>query len=158
MTNGAPVPYMERTRRYYEAQGFDRAYVWAHFDDVPFTPLAKPLAESTLAVLTTSALYDREATDPRYVASGSLAEPPERLYANDLSWDRQATHMEDRGSYFPVEPLDAMVRTARLGALTSRFHCVPTEYSQRRTLESDAPEILERCREDGADIALLVPL
>jgi hypothetical protein len=35
---------------------------------------------------------------------------------------------------------------------------VPTEYSQRRTIEQDAPEILRRCREDEADAALLVPL
>jgi len=35
---------------------------------------------------------------------------------------------------------------------------VPTDYSQRRTLEQDAPEILRRCREDEVDVALLVPL
>ena len=155
---GAPVDYMTRTRRYYEAQGFAKAYVWAHFRDVPFTPLAKPLADATLALVTTSALYDRAATDPRYVASAAMAPPPSRLYANDLAWDRNATHMEDRGSYFPVEPLAALVAQGRLGALAGRFHCVPTEYSQRRTLEGDAPEILRRCRDDGADIALLVPL
>ena len=156
--SGPPVPYMERTRRYYEAQGFDRAYVWAHFDDVPFTPLAKPLSESTLAVVTTSALYDREATDPRYVASGSMAAPPERLYANDLAWAKDETHMADRGSYFPVAPLTDLVANGRLGRLAERFHCAPTEYSRRRTREADAPEILKRCREDAADIALLVPL
>ena len=156
--SGPPVQYMERTRRYYEAQGFERPYVWAHFPDVPFARLAKPLAASTLSVVTTSALYDREATDPRYVASGLLAEPPPRLYANDLAWDRNATHMDDRASYFPIEQLRAMVAARRLGALAERFHCAPTEYSQRRTLEGDAPEILKRCREDGADIALLVPL
>lgn len=155
---GVPVPYMERTRRYYEAQGFERAYVWAHFDEVPFAPLAKPLAESTLAVVTTSALYDREATDPRYVASASMSSPPDRLYANDLAWDKNATHMDDRGSYLPLEPLAELVRQGRIGKLADRFHCAPTEYSKRRTLASDAPEILKRCREDGADLALLVPL
>lgn len=156
--SGQPVPYMARTRRYYEAQGFERAYVWAHFEDVPFTPLAKPLAESKLAVVSTSALYDREATDPRHVASGSMLEPPERLYANDLAWAKNVTHMDDRGSYFPVEPLKAMVDDGRIGALSERFHCAPTEYSQRRTREGDAPEILQRLKGDGADIALLVPL
>jgi len=39
-----------------------------------------------------------------------------------------------------------------------RFHCVPTDYSQRRTREQDAPALLERLREDAADVALLVPL
>ena len=158
LMSGRPVPYMARTRRYYEAQGFERSYVWAHFETVPFTPLAKPLAESTLAVVSTSALYDREATDPRYVASASMREPPQRLYANDLAWAKNVTHMDDRGSYLPLEPLTAMVNEGRLGGLSERFHCAPTEYSQRRTQDGDAPEILQRLREDGADIALLVPL
>jgi hypothetical protein len=39
-----------------------------------------------------------------------------------------------------------------------RFHGVPTDYSQRRTSEQDAPEILRRLREDAVDVALLVPL
>lgn len=155
---GQPIGYMERTRRYYEAQGFEKPYVWAHFDDVPFTPLARPVAESTLVLVTTMALHHRNADEPRHVASGSTSEPPERLYGDDLAWDRTATHLEDRESYFPIEALHTLVRRGRIGTLAERFHCVPTEYSQRRTRDGDAPEILERCREDGADIALLVPL
>ena len=153
-----PVAYMERTRRYYAAQGFEKAYAWAHFDDAPFAPLAKPLADCTLALVTTAARYEREESDPRYVDSGSVSSPPQRLYADDLSWDKNATHLDDRGSYLPIEPLRELVAEGRLGALAPRFHCAPTEYSQRRTRQADAPEVLKRCREDGADIALLVPL
>lgn len=158
MVNAEPIPYMERSRLYYEAQGFARAYTWARFEDVPFAPMTKPLATSRLVLVTTAALYDREASDPRYVASAPLVPPPDRLYANDLSWDKDATHMEDRGSYFPVAPLLAAREDGRVGALAERFHCAPTDYSKRRTCEVDGPEILRRCREDGADVALLVPL
>jgi D-proline reductase (dithiol) PrdB len=42
--------------------------------------------------------------------------------------------------------------------LTARFHGVPTEYSQRKTKTEDAPEILARVRDDGADAAILCPL
>ena len=153
-----PVRYIDRTRRYYEAQGFEKPYAWARFDDTPFTPPAKPVAESTLALVTTAALYDRQASDPRYVASGETAQPPERLFGNDLSWDKRATHLDDLNSYFPVDRLGELIEEGRLGGLTRRFHCVPTEYSQRRTMGKDAPDVLERCRQDGADIALLVPL
>ena len=156
-TTPPPVAYMVRTKRYYEAQGYAKPYVWAHFDEVPFTKPAKPLAASALAIITTSALHDRQATDARVVASATTgAAPP--LFANDLAWDKQATHLDDRESFLPLAPLRAMVGEGRLGALAERFHCVPTEYSQRRTLTEDAPEILRRCREDGADVALLVPL
>lgn len=153
-----PVRYMDRTRRYYAAQGFEKAYAWAHFDDTPFAPLAKPVADSTLVLITTAALYDRQATDPRMVASGEVAEPPERLFGNDLSWDKRETHLDDLNSYFPIDRLRELVAEGRLGGIAPRFHCVPTEYSQRRTMTNDAPEILARCQEDGADIALLVPL
>ena len=149
---------MERTRAYYAAQGFDKAYVWAHFDEVPFAPLSKPLAQSKLAIITTASLYDRTFSDVRKVASGSTSDPPERLYGNDLAWDKNATHLDDLNAFFPLRCLEALVDNERIGAVAARFHCAPTEYSQRRTKMVDAPEILRRCREDGADAAMLVPL
>ena len=154
----APVPYMERTRAYYAAQGFENAYVWAHFDEVPFAPLPKPLAESRLAIITTASLYDRTFADVREVASGSTGDLPQRLFGNDLEWDKNATHLDDLNAFFPLRRLEALVGAGRIGGITARFHCAPTEYSQRRTRTVDAPEILRRCREDGADAAMLVPL
>ena len=35
-----PIPYMQRTRDYYQALGF-APYRWAHYAEVPFTPLAR---------------------------------------------------------------------------------------------------------------------
>lgn len=153
----APVRYIDRTREYYAAQGFS-PYTWAQHTETPFTPLEKPLAQSTIALITTAAAYERTHEDPRYVASHPIGDAPETLFANDLSWDKKATHMDDRESFFPIEILTALVGEGRLGALADRFHCAPTEYSQRRTRESDAPLVLERCREDNVDIALLVPI
>lgn len=152
-----PVPYMERSRLYYGAQGFE-PYIWAHNDDVPFTPPAKPLSESILALITTTSLQERDESDPRAVMSGSVAAPPSRLFANNLFWDRDATHLDDLNSYFPIDRLRELIADGRIGQLAGRFHCVPTEYSQNRTNNEDAPEILKRCREDDADVALLVPL
>ena len=57
-----PIPYMQRTRDYYQALGFP-AYRWAHFAAVPFTPLAKPLAESRVALITTAAPYQPRVGD-----------------------------------------------------------------------------------------------
>ena len=65
---------------------------------------------------------------------------------------------DDVESFLPLAALRSLIGEGRIGSLTRRFHGVPTDYSQRRTIEQDAPEILARCREDAADIALLVPL
>ena len=156
--SSTPVAYMERTRRYYAAQGFEKPYQWAHFDDAPFSALKQPVSESRLALITTATCKPRHETDPRRLVSGDVDYPPTRLYANDLFWDRKATHLDDLNSYFPIDHLKALVDAGRIGALAERFHCLPTEYSQRRTVSIDAPELLKRCREDGADLAMLVPL
>ena len=157
-TVSEPVRYMERTRRYYAAQGFEKPYLWAQNESVPFVRPAKPVSESVLALITTATLEPRRETDPRAVHSGFVATPPDRLYAEDLAWDRQATHLDDLNSFFPVGRLTDLIASGWLGGLAPRFHCMPTEYSQRRTLRVDAPEILRRCRDDNADLAMLVPL
>ena len=153
-----PVPYMARSHAYYEAQGFDKHYQYAHHDDVPFTPLSKPLSESTLGIVTTASTYARIPLEPRKVDSAPIVPGPERLYADDLSWDKEATHLDDLYSYFPIAQLREQVELGKIGGIAPNFHCAPTEYSQRATNEGDAPEILERLKSDGVDVALLVPL
>jgi hypothetical protein len=157
-TTDRAVRYMDRTRAYYEAQGFERAYQYAHHETAPFTPLPRPLAECTVALITTASLVPRAPLEPRKVDSGNAFDPPDRLHADDLSWDKEATHLEDRESFCPIGHLRALAGEGVIGALAPRFHCAPTEYSQRATREQDAPELLKRLREDGADVAVLCPL
>ena len=158
------VSYIDRTREFYRAQGYERPYQWAHFEEVPFARLLKPLSESRLTLVTTASPWHEAGHDPgslrgaKQVWSSPTAESPERLYTDDLAWDKQATHTDDVASFLPLSHLRECVRSGKLGELAARFHGVPTDYSQRRTTELDAPEILSRCREDQVDLALLVPL
>ena len=149
-----PIPYMKRTRRYYRALGYRNDYVWAHFPDVPFTPLPRPLADLRIALVTTAGPtggYPRDKKGLRHVWSGPIEPAPQRL-ATDMAWDRDTTHTDDRAAYLPIEAASQLAR------LTLRFHGVPTEYSQRKTLDEDAPEVLRRLRDDGAEAAILVPI
>ena len=57
-----PIPYMQRTRDYYQALGFS-PYRWAHYVDVPFTPLRTPLARARVALITTAAPFQPELGD-----------------------------------------------------------------------------------------------
>jgi D-proline reductase (dithiol) PrdB len=162
-----PVPYMQRTRDYYQALGFP-AYRWAHHTEAPFTPLAKPLAQSRVALITTAAPYQPGVGDQgpgaKYnakakfyqVYSDSTETMPD-LRISHVGYDRAHTTAEDPRTWFPLGALQAAVKAGRIGALTPRFHGQPTNRSQRITVETDTPEILRRCREDGADVAILVP-
>ena len=57
MTPDDPLPYMERTRAWYLALGYGNPYRYAHFSEVPFQPLRKPLADCVLTLVTTAAPY-----------------------------------------------------------------------------------------------------
>ena len=51
----APIPYMQRIRDYYLALGYPAPYRWAHYAEVPFQLLEKPLAQCRVALITTAA-------------------------------------------------------------------------------------------------------
>jgi hypothetical protein len=157
---GEAVPYMERTRLYYRALGYENDYVWAKADEVPFTRLDKPLSEATVALLTTAGPPDRSNRNSRgkkEVWSGPVATPPE-TFDTDLAWDKESTHTDDRESFLPIDAARRLVAEGLFAKLAPRFHGVPTDYSHRKTMEHDAPELLRRIREDGADAALITAL
>ena len=154
------VSYIDKSRDYYMARGYGNPYRWAQFADAPFAVLQRPLSQSVLTLITTAHLLTPEGETPwlQTVYSIPSNDPPTRLSTDGLFWDRQATHTDDVDSYFPVHRLHEFVGEGRVGRLAQRLHGVPTEYSRRSTQERDAPEVLRRCREDGADAAILVPL
>lgn len=161
------VRYIDRTRDYYLAKGYEKSYQWAHFDDVPFTPLSKPLSESRVVLITTSDIairgveLDKSETDMVTIGGHySLPSdtPIDQYYSDSHGYDRHATTLEDISAFFPAARLREAVESGRIAGVTKRFHNACTAYSQRRTREQDAPEILKRCREDGADIAVLTPV
>ncbi len=168
MTDGdRPIAYIERTRAYYLALGYANPYAWAHYDDVPFQPLKKPLARSRVALLTTAAPYQRDKGDQGPGAPYNAGAKFYSVYSGDtrvdhdlriahVAIDRKHTSMEDSGCWFPLPALRRAAAGGRL-QLAPRYHGAPTNRSQERTLTVDAAEILKRCTEDEADAAILVP-
>jgi D-proline reductase (dithiol) PrdB len=53
--------------------------------------------------------------------------------------------------------LQRLASQGRIGELAPRYFGAPTNRSHRVTIETDAPEILARCRTDQVDAAVLVP-
>ncbi len=158
------MSYIDKSREYYGAQGYERPYQWAFNDDVPFQAPGKPLAESRIGVVTTSTLYpedrptDWPATGAKEPFALEIGRLPARMFTADLSWDKDATHTNDRETFLPIDRLRELESEGRIGSLAPRVFGVPTEYSQRRTIEIDAPAIVEWSRQDDIDVVLLIPL
>jgi D-proline reductase (dithiol) PrdB len=163
-----PVPYLQRTREYYQALGYGAPYEWAHYADVPFHPLAIPLSRSRVALITTAAPYQPGKGDQGPGAPYNAGAKFYSVYSGDTSLDhdlrishvaidRAHTSAEDLAAYFPLAALRRSAADGRIGSLAPRFHGAPTNRSQRVTLEVDCPEIVARCKSDGVDAAILVP-
>lgn len=157
-TSDQDVPYMERTRNFYRAQGYTNDYQWAHFEDAPFNVLSKPLSECNVAVVTTAMPDSEEGRAQRQVHSCPSQPAPSSMYTDELSWHKTMTHTDDVASFLPLKQLQHCAEEGLIAKVAERFHSIPTEYSQRNTLENDAPEILARCQQDRVDVAILVPL
>jgi len=150
------VSYIDKSREYYAAQGYERPYRWARHADVPFARLDKPLSQCRIGVVTTADLGPASA--PRATKLYAAPNSQGGSLFTEKSWDHEATHTDDPETYLPLARLAEHVAAGHLGSLNPRFYGVPTDYSQRLTIEHDAPQVESWMREDGVDIALLVPL
>ena len=163
-----PVRYMERTRSYYLGLGYENPYVWAHYLDVPFAPLKKPLAQSVLGLITTAVPYDSgkgpQGQGAPYNSTAKFYQPYKQSTEGEVDLriahvgiDRKNANMEDSNCWFPLEAAKRAALTGEVGALSPNFYGLPTNRSQRHTLEIDAPRILEMLQDDGVDVAVLIP-
>jgi len=148
------VSYIDKSRDFYAAQGYDAPYRWAANDDAPFTALAKPLAQSRVGVVTTSSLEEGKGKELFFAPTSPT---PAAMVTEHLSWHKKATHTNDLGSFLPIDHLRTLEAEGLIGSIGPRFAGTPTVYSQRRT-EKNAHTIAEAFAEDEVDLAVLIPL
>jgi glycine/sarcosine/betaine reductase selenoprotein B len=163
----APIPYLTRIRDYYQALGYGAPYRWAHYAEVPFAPLKKPLRLSRVGLVTTAAPYQPGKGEQGPGAAYNAAAKFYTVYSGDaadehdlrishIGYDRVHTTTEDQNSWFPLPALRRLAAAGRIGEVAPRFHGAPTNRSHRTTLEADCPELLRRVQEDKADAVILV--
>jgi hypothetical protein len=164
-SDDAAVPYIERTRDYYAALGYP-AYRWAEHAEVPFARLRRPLAATRVALVTTAAPVRPETPPPgrtycaaaRFAAVTALpSDAAPALRIDHVAIDFAHTTGADPGSFLPLAALRRAAAAGRIGGIAPHLLCVPTNRSQRHTIEVDAPALLQRVQADGAGAAVLVP-
>jgi len=163
----APIPYMRRIRDYYQALGYGAPYRWAHYAEVPFAPLNRPLSDSRVGLVTTAAPHQPGKGDQGPGAAYNAAAKFYKVFSGDsaadhdlrishIGYDRAHTTAEDSNTWFPLPALRRMAAQGRIGEVAPRFHGAPTNRSHRVTLDQDCPELLARVRQDRVDAVVLV--
>lgn len=159
-----PIRYVERLNEYYHAQGFP-PYKWVVYEDAPFTPLAKPLAECTVSMLSSGGISRREAepwnpnarNDFRLDAIDAGA-PSDDFQIHDAYYDhRDAT--QDLNCVFPIDRLRDLAQAGEIGRLAPRLWSgfMGRIYKRRAVLEEEAPALARELEKDQVDLFVLVP-
>src|SRR5206468_9018848 len=108
-----PVPIMQRSRDYYVVLEYGNPYRWAHFDEVPFTPLRTPLNRARVALISTAAPYQPEAGNQEPGAPYNAAAKFYQVYSipsesvpdlriSHVGYDRKHSSAADIHAYFPL--------------------------------------------------------
>lgn len=163
-----PISYRSRVKEYYLALGYETPYRWAHFNEVPFTPLKKPLSSSTVAIITTAAPFKSAAGEQGPGADYNGAAKFFSVYEMDssvdadlrishIAYDRQHTTATDSRSWFPLVHLRVFAAQGYVGKVAPEFYGLPTVRSHRITIEQDCPELVRRVAAARVDACILVP-
>lgn len=134
-------------------------------ETVPFTPLRKPLAESTIALLTTAGAHlddqppfhtETVAGDHSYRILPDHLDPSRLRFAHTHYDTASAT--EDPNCVFPIDRLHELVDRKRIGA-TSEVHVGMMGFNPDPTPVAEvlAPAVAEILVEHEVDVALIVP-
>ena len=155
-----PIAYIQRTRERYAQYG---AYRWVVNHDAPWTPLAKPIRECRLALVSSGGFYLKD--QPPF--QDAVRDTSYRLIPKDVNPEdiriyhhgyRDDDVDKDLNCVFPLERLRELEAVGVIGELAPYAISFVTIYSARREREERAPKIVDCLKEMGVEAAFLVPV
>lgn len=158
------VRYVDLLNKRYQQQGFPE-YQWTVNDDAPFTPLAKPLSQCRVSMLTSGGVshcslekwdaYARndfrlDTIDPE--SAGSDFQVSDSYYDTDDALD-------DVNCVFPIDRLRELEAEGAIGSVAPRLWSgfMGRIYRRTEVREVQAPALAKELHDDDVDLFLLVP-
>lgn len=159
-----PIKYVEALNRYYRSQG-NPPYRWTVNDTAPFTPLAKPLSDATVTMLTSGgiSLCSVAPFDPMARNDHRLDEIAQDASTSDFQiHDAYYNHSDanvDLNCQFPLDRLREMAEAGEIGRVARRFWSgfMGRIYDRTRVMEETAPAFAAELHKDEVDLLIAVP-
>lgn len=136
-------------------------------DDVPWAPLGKPLAESTVAIVTTAGLHLRD--DKPFNRDHLGGESTYRILPSDadnadivqshfsIGFDRTAIYRDINVTY-PIDRMRELAANGTVGALaSSNYSFMGALRDCTVVAEQTGPEVAQRLKDEGVDLVFLTP-
>jgi D-proline reductase (dithiol) PrdB len=149
-------------------QIFVRTYRWRRIDPVPWAPLAKPLSECRLGLVSSAGLstpdqepfdVERKGGDPAFREIPAAIDPQELVENHrSRSWDHRGVE-QDKNLAFPIDRVRELLAAGRIGSLSQRYLSFMGSITAPGRLVRDyVPRAAEIFVEEQVDVALLVPV
>jgi D-proline reductase (dithiol) PrdB len=123
-------------------------------DDTPWTPMAKPLSESKVALVTTAGLHVRG--DKPFIA--------EHTKGGDIIQSHTSLGFDHTGIYrdinvtFPIDRLQELVDQKKIGSLSDNYYSFMGALRDvAGIIEESGPEVARKLKDEGVDVVLLTP-
>ncbi|MEE9218247.1 MAG: glycine/sarcosine/betaine reductase selenoprotein B family protein [Acidobacteriota bacterium] len=152
--------YRRLVREHYVAE-----FEWRRFEDVPWAPLRKPVAEARVALIATVGAHRRG--DAPFDISNPNGDPsfrriPDTCSTADLTLSHEGYDtkncLADINCVFPLDRLHDLVGEARVGSASPfHFSCMGYIPHVDPLLQETAPAVARELREAGVNAAVCVP-
>ncbi len=159
-----PVKYVDRLNARYRAQGFP-PYRWTVNTDAPLTTPTRPLAESTVTLLTSGGVsracdapWNPDARNDFRLDEIPPTTAADAFQVYDSYYDTAAAR-DDINTVFPIDRLTEAAADGTIGAVAPRLWSgfMGRIYKRTQLTEEVAPAWANELRHDEVDLALLVP-
>ena len=136
-------------------------------DDTPWTPMAKPLSESRLALVTTAGLHLR--TDKPFISGHKKGDTsfrviPRSAGAADIIQSHTSLGFDHTGIYrdinvtFPIDRLPELIDQKKIGSLSDNYYSFMGALTDvTGIIEESGPEVARRLKDEGVEVVLLTP-
>ena len=138
------------------------------FDHTPWVPLAKELSQCKVALISTAGLHlrgdkpfisDFKGGDPSFRVIPSNSSPADILQSHvSIGFDHTAFY-KDMNIAFPIDRLRELVEQGLIGSVSENYYSfMGAIRDPRRVVDDTGPQVAQRLKDEGVDLAFLVPI
>lgn len=159
-----PIRYVDALNAKYGEMGFP-PYKWSVNDAAPWTPLEKPLADCTVALLVSGGIshcsampFDPDARNDHRVDAVDPDAPTDGYQIHDSYYDHTDAG-RDLNCIFPVDRLRELAEAGEIGGIAKRHWSgfMGRTYDRTRLTTESAPAFAENLHADNVDLLIAIP-
>ena len=138
------------------------------FESTPWAPLTKDLSQCNVALISTAGLHvrgdkpfitDFKGGDSSFRVIPSNTSPADILQSHvSIGFDHTAIY-KDINIAFPIDRLRELVERGVIGSVSENYYSfMGAIRDPRRVVDDTGPQVAQRLKDEGVDLAFLVPI